>query len=122
MNLFDEDEMQRIRADAEALLETPGRILTYSKVSNGAGGFKETFTPGGELLCAIAPVGAGGRSAGSAGERLNEATTHVTTWPAATTVTTDDRVEVDGVVYTVTALREFGAMAATRRVECKELD
>lgn len=115
------EEMADIRTDAEEQLLDTGRILRYSKESDGAGGQDETWTPGPELPCSIAPIGRTGGAASSPGARLNEASTHVTTWPLATEVSAADRCEVDGVVYSITALREFGALNATRRVEVKAL-
>lgn len=115
------EEMEAIRSDAEEQLLDTGRILRYSKVSDGAGGQDETYTPGPETPCSIAPMGKRAGSGTSAGDRLNETTTHMTSWPMATEVSTDDRCEVNGVVYSITALREFGALNATRRVEVKAL-
>lgn len=113
-------EVAEMRADAEAQLLNTGRILRYSKVSDGAGGWKESYVPGPELPCAIAPIGRTGSSS-TTGDRLNEASTHVVTVPAATEVSAPDRCEVEGVVYSITALREFGALNVTRRVEVKAL-
>jgi hypothetical protein len=113
-------ELAEIRRDAEAQLFSVGRILRYSKTADGAGGWDEDYKPGPALPCAIAPVGHIG-SGSSAGERLDEGSTHVTTWPASTEVSSDDRCEVDGVSYSITALREFGALNATRRVEVRAL-
>ena len=103
------------------MLPDEGRVLVYERASDGAGGFDETYTPGSELPCRIAPIGSSGQSSG-AGSRINEASTHVVTFPAETEVRVVDRVEVAGVVYSVTALREFGALNFTKRVEVKALD
>ncbi len=109
-----------MRADAEAQLLNIGRILRYAKVSDGAGGWAETYEPSAELSCSITPVGRKGGSS-SGGDRLNESSTHLTSWPVGTEVSADDRCEIDGVVYSITALREFGALNVTRRVEVKAL-
>ena len=115
-----DQEVAEMRADAEAQLLSTGRILRYGKISDGAGGWNEDFDPGPELPCSIAPVGrVGGSSSG--GERLNESSTHLTSWPAGTEVSADDRCEIDGVIYSITALREFGALNVTRRVEVRAL-
>jgi hypothetical protein len=115
------EEMAEIQTDAEEQLLSTGRILYYSKEFDGAGGQEETYTPGPELPCSIAPVGRTGGAASSPGARLNESSTHVTGWPAGTEVSASDQCEVAGVVYSITALREFGALNATRRVEVKSL-
>jgi hypothetical protein len=114
------EEVEEMRADAVAQLLNTGRILRYEKVSDGAGGWNEDYTPGDELPCSIAPVGRKGGSS-SGGERLNEASTHLTSWPVSTEVSADDRCEVDGIAYSITALREFGALNVTRRVEVRAL-
>lgn len=103
------------------MLPDKGRVLVYSRVSDGAGGHEETYTSGPELSCRIAPIGRSGQS-GSAGSRISEASTHVVTFPAETAVRTVDRVEVDAVTYSVTALRNFGRLNFTTRVEVKALD
>lgn len=114
------EEVADMQADAEAQMLNTGRILRYEKVSDGAGGWNEDYTPGDELPCSIAPVGRiGGSSSG--GERLNESSTHLTSWPASTEVSADDHCEVQGFVYSITALREFGALNVTRRVEVRAL-
>lgn len=115
-----EAEIAEMRTDAEEQLLSTGRILRYSKASDGAGGWKESYAPGPEINCAIAPIGRA-TNAGGAGNRISEATTHVVTWPAATEVSAKDRCEVDGVTYSITALREFGALNVTRRTEVKAL-
>jgi hypothetical protein len=115
------EEVAAIQTDAVAQLLDTGRILRYSKESDGAGGQDETWTPGPELSCSIAPIGRTGGAAGTPGARLNEASTHITAWPAGTEVSAADRAEVNGVTYSITALREFGALNATRRVEVKAL-
>ncbi|HSC20599.1 MAG TPA: hypothetical protein VLC07_02625 [Solirubrobacterales bacterium] len=119
------EEVAEMQADAEAQMLNTGRILRYKKVFDGAGGWNEDYTPFPDpadppLPCSIAPVGRKGGSS-SGGERLNESSTHLTSWPASTEVSADDRCEVDGVLYSITALREFGALNVTRRVEVRAL-
>lgn len=118
--MIDTSEIEQIRSDVEDLLPDTGRVLVHSPKSDGAGGQEETYTPGAELPCAIAPVGQG-RGLSTAGDRINEASTHIATFPAATAIRSVDRVEVDGTVYAVTTLRERGAMSMTKRVEVKAL-
>lgn len=120
MSTVSDAEMASIQADALELLRDTGRILTYGSKSDGAGGEDEDYTPGDELPCAIAPMGRVGRSQ-TAGDRISEASTHVATWPADAAIDARDRVEIGGVVYAITGLRQFGAMSATRRVEVKVL-
>jgi hypothetical protein len=120
MSTISDVEMAEIRADALERLRDTGRILTYSSKSDGAGGEEETHTPGEPLPCAIAPMGRVGKSQ-TAGSRISEASTHVATWPADAAIDARDRVEIGGVIYAITGLRQFGAMAATRRVEVKVL-
>ena len=116
-------ETEATIADGEVALMLPdaGRILKHTTESDGAGGKIETYVPGEELPCRIAPVGrTAGRGSG-AGDRISEASTHIATFPAGTEVRAVDRVEVAGTVYSVTGLRQYGALEFTRRVECKEL-
>lgn len=114
------EEIASMRADAEGQLLSTGRILRYEKVADGGGGWDEKYEPGPELPCSIAPVGRTGRGT-SGGDRINETSTHLTSWPVSTEVSADDRCEIDGVVYSITGLREFGALNVTRRVEVKAL-
>ena len=120
MSTISDAEMVGIQADALELLRDTGRILAYCAKSDGAGGEEEAYTPGEELPCAIAPMGRVGKSQ-TAGGRISEASTHVATWPADAAIDARDRVEIGGIVYAITGLRQFGAMAATRRVEVKVL-
>lgn len=113
-------EMAEIRSDAEEQLLDTGRIVRYERKPDGAGSHDETYTPGPELPCSIAVIGRTGASS-TGGNQLNEASTHVTAWPSGTEVSASDRCEVNGVTYSITALREFGALNATRRVEVKAL-
>jgi len=119
------EEIAEMRADAEAQMLNAGRILRYAKESDGAGGYEETYTAfpvesDPPLPCSIGPVGRKGGSS-SGGDRLNESSTHLTSWPVSTEVSAKDRCEVNGVVYSITALREFGALNVTRRVEVRAL-
>lgn len=118
MSALSDADLERLRADAAELLRDNGRLLTHSRESDGAGGWEDTYTPGPELPCSIAPYRAGGGS--TAGDRLSEASTHVVTFPHETEVSSSDQVEVNGVVYVVTAVRRYGAMSVNRRVEVRE--
>lgn len=113
-------EIDQIRADAKTMLPNTGRVLAHTSTPDGSGGQTESYTPGSELPCAIAPIRQGGASRVT-GEQLDEASTHITTWPHDTVIRDRDRVRINGVDYAVTARRERGALTFTRRVEVKEV-
>lgn len=118
--MIEQAEIDGIRDDAETLLRDTGRVRVHSTTSEG-GSTVDTYTPGPNLPCAIAPVGTSGSRVAIGGDRLDEASTHVVTFPAPTQVKLSDQVEVNGTIYAVTALRNFGAMSMTRRVEVRAL-
>jgi hypothetical protein len=113
-------EIEEIREEAEQQLLSGARVLVHSSESDGAGGQEADYPPGPEFDCAIAPIGRSSQG-GTAGNRISEASTHVVTCPASIEVRSVDRIEIEGVIYAVTALREFGALNFTRRVEVKAL-
>lgn len=118
--MLTDSELDRIRQDAESLLTDTGHVLTVATVPDGAGGQDETYTPGPELACRIAPLSARG-DRGLVGEQIDERSTHVATFPSDTTIRSVDRIRVNGTDYAVIALREYGSLAFVRRVEVKEI-
>lgn len=118
--MIDEDEIAAIRRESEEQLPNAGRVLKHERVSVGGGGTKDVYAPGPELPCRIAPISS---AAGSsvAGEQIHEDATHVVTFPATTVIKTDDRAEVEGVVYIILGVREYGSLTFSRRAQVKPL-
>jgi len=118
---FPADELDEIRAEAVELLTANGKVSKFTSASDGAGGTIESWVTGAAIPCRLAPLGSS--PAGRTADRLDERTTHVVTLPAETDVTTDDRVEVEGHTYTVTARRHRDeATTFVVRVEVMEVD
>lgn len=112
-------ELAGMRATADRALPDTCTIQRKTAVSDGGGGTTETWADHATgIACRIAP--ASGGETGTAGDRVEDETTHVVTLPALTDITEADRLQVDGQVYEVTAVRKRGAWELTRRVEAKE--
>jgi head-tail adaptor len=111
-------ELARLRADSETLMPDAATRHAQAVVSDGGGGFTETFTAAGTFSCHVAPIGGGERVVGG---RISDRTTHVLSVPAGTTISAADRVVVDGKTFEVTAVRTR-SWEIVRRVEVRELD
>lgn len=116
------DELQAIRAEANAWLPSLCQVLSHAQVADGGGGFTETYTPAGAQACRLAPV-AGGEDATSrqaGGDRISDRSTHILTLQAEAVIREADRVRVDGADYEVVLVRKRPALEAVRRVELRE--
>lgn len=112
-------ELAAMRSTADAALADTCTIQRKTSVSDGGGGTTDTWPDHATgIACRIAP--AGGGETGTAGDRVNDETTHIVTLPALTDITEADRLTIDGQTYEATAVRKRGAWEITRRVECRE--
>ena len=113
-------ELDRIRSDALSLLSATGRVWHRTTEVTDGGGTTDSWTPGANLPCRIAPIG-GGEDGTRPGDRISDRTTHVVTLPAYTTIAETAQVEVGGAgLYEVTAVRERTFDELVRRVEVVE--
>lgn len=110
-------DIASMRATAEQALPGTAVITSGTLTSDGGGGYTEAFTAAGTVACRVAPASGTEREEG---DRISADSTHVITLPAATTVETDDRIEVAGVTYNVTAVRDR-SWETTRRVEARKV-
>lgn len=110
-------DLASMRATAEQAL--PGTAVVYggTLVSDGGGGWDETFTAAGTVACRVAPASGAEREEG---DRVTAESTHIITLPAGTSVETDDRIDVAGVTYNVTNVRDR-SWETTRRVEARKV-
>lgn len=113
-------EVASMRTTAERALPSTCTIQRKTSVSDGGGGTTETWASYAEdVACRVAP--AGGGETGTAGDRINDETTHIVTLPALADITEADRLVIDGQTYEATAVRKRGVWEITRRVEAKEV-
>lgn len=113
-------ELDQIRSDAQELLQSTCQIFARTTAQSGGGGVTESWNPGADIPCRIAPISARERRA--AGSRISDESTHVVTLPAYTEIEATSRLQIDGAGgYSVTGIRtrEFDEMV--RRVEVREL-
>jgi hypothetical protein len=111
-------ELARIRADSETLTPETGRVLLKVSTPSEGGGQRDSWVPGADLPCAIVERNA---MSGSAGDQLDERTTHVVTLPARSAVSVLSRVQVDGYgTFEVTGVHTR-SYEIVRRVECMQL-
>jgi hypothetical protein len=116
-------ELAEVRSEIEIVMPETGRILYRSEEKTAGGGTKATYTPGDDLPAAIAPqrrIISGGE-ADTAGDRIDDRTSHLITLPATTVVSSKDRVELDdwGVFEVLAA--EKRSEAITKRVQAREV-
>lgn len=110
-------DLTSMRATAEQALPATAIIQSGTLTSDNGGGYTETFTASGTVACRVAPVGGSEREEG---DRISALSEYVITLPAETTVETDDQIEVAGVTYNVTAVRDR-SWELTRRVEARKV-
>jgi hypothetical protein len=88
------------QAEVQAFFDQSGTVWTHGWASNGAGGLIASYTAGATVACIMRP------SKRIATETLEAgATTSRDRWdigiPVGTTISTQDRFEVDGIFYEV---------------------
>lgn len=94
-------------------------IERRTRVSDGGGGFTDTWAPiATGVRCMIAPD-AGGEGE-TAGDRVVDESTHTVTLPAGQDITEADRITLAGATYEVTLVLNTGAWETLRRAQVKE--
>jgi hypothetical protein len=125
---LDAGEITQARVDLEAELLPDEATIKRATLKRIAGGGRETtWNTLATVACSIAPVGGGepaslhqAGTTGTAGDRIDDRTTHVLSVPAETDITEADRIEASGATYEVNLVRKRGAWELLRRVELKE--
>jgi SPP1 family predicted phage head-tail adaptor len=116
---MDTNELDRLRADLEAdLLPDTCYILTKVRTSNGAGGWTTTTVTSDTVACRLDPLR--GREAVVAGVQ-QPFHGYMLTLPNGTTITTDQKVEVNGVRYNVISMDADKSWAASVRALVERL-
>jgi hypothetical protein len=121
--ILSDAELAEVRAEIEIVMPETGRILYRTEEQTDGGGNQATYTPGPDLPAAIAPqkrIISGGE-VGSAGDRIDDRTTHIITLPATTEVSGKDRVELDGWGVFEVLAAEKRSEAITKQVEAREV-
>lgn len=114
-------QINRSRKRFAALLPDRALIERPTDVSDGGGGFTQTWASlASNVPCRLAPVGGGEGNAPSAGARLSDAATCTITFAAGRDISEADRVTIAGQVFNVLLVRRRGAYEITRRVEARE--
>lgn len=123
MSLSDRD-LAAARAPFVDWLDTTATVMTYARVSDGGGGFTETWTREDDSVPArVAPLGLGGSGSGERtprGDRIDDQATVIITLPAGTAITDSDRLCVEGVTYEVMNVR-VRSRELSRRVEARQV-
>jgi hypothetical protein len=109
------EQARRIGLKDEAAL-----IFEFSSEDDGGGDTKTTWKPQAKKVRGrIDPVGTKGTGT-SFGAQIDESTTHVITLDPTAKVSSRDRVEIEGVMWTITS-RHFVTQGASIQVQVKEL-
>lgn len=99
-------------------LGTTGRIWARTRTITDGGGTADTWTPGPNIECRIAPI-SGGLEEG-AGEAISDRTTHIATIPAYTAVEEGAQMTIEDGQYEVTYVRKRTFDELVRRIELVE--
>jgi hypothetical protein len=116
-------QIERARLRFATLLPDLALIERPTKVSDGGGGYTQTWATLADMVpCRLAPVGGGEDDRGGAGggDRISDESTAILTFAAGTDVTESDRVTVAGQRFDVLLVRHRGQYEITRRVEARE--
>lgn len=96
------EEMAQMRAVQEAALPNTAVILRFPLVSDGMGGYIDTWQPTGTAPCRVSSVNSRAYAETEQGLQLVSETRWVVTLPAGTEVSAKDQLQVGDVVYEVT--------------------
>lgn len=107
----------QLRGLAFLALSDTGYILSLSGTTDAGGGEIQTWGTAGTAACKIESLGGGETVVAS---QLSDRSTHLITLPPLVTVDHDDRFEVNGDTYEITAVRSRTA-EWTRAVEAVEI-
>lgn len=115
-------DVASMRATAEDALPGTCVIHAGTLASDGGGGYTETFSALGTVVCRLAPAVSRGGGEAERGDRISAEADWVLTIPAGTTVETDDRVTTGGGTYNVVAIRDRDDWEITRRLEVTKIE
>ena len=97
-----------------ALVEEAAQVFRNTPTDDGGGDVHDKWQPlGNKVAGRIDSVGRKGAEQ-LFGEQIDEATSHVVTLEPGVDVTPDDRVEIEGIMWTITGQAIFTEAASTR--------
>ena len=111
-------ELARLRTDLEQTLPDQCNILTFSRTSDGMGGWSETWgTTYSAVPCRLDFIG--GREAVQSGA-LIPYTRAIVTLPQATVITTQNRIEHGGNTYNIQTVN-LGSWLGVKRASVEKI-
>lgn len=111
-------DVAKMRATAGSALPDTCVLMRNTLVSDGGGGYTETFAAGGTVSCRLSPQGGVERELG---DRITPEADWVITLPPTTFIETDDRIMVAGGTFDVVAVRARANWEITRRVDTRKV-
>lgn len=106
-------DLERMQADQEVLMTETVYIQKRTKVSDGAGGFAETWNTVVTVKGRIAPISLSGREV-VIGGRITPTAAYVITLPWDTEVEGSDRLQIVSTQYEVVKIEERSGKTALR--------
>ena len=113
-------DLQGMRATLEQSLPGTAVIQTLSLTPDGMGGGTSTWTAAGTVDCRLTRLSSVRGDEAEHGDRIAPEADWMLTLPAETQITTEDRVVVGGVTFTVSAMHAPRSWEISRRVELVE--
>jgi len=110
---MDTGELERLRADLDALLPDTAYILSVTYSPDGYGGLSETWGTASTCLCRIDPLRGGEVLTGGAVQPWHG---YQFTAPHGVTLTSENRVKIGAVTYSVKSVDAGKSWAGSTRV------
>ena len=111
-------DLKYMRSSIEELLPGTCYILSTTLVSDGAGGFTETWGTAGTADCRLDARSGGERTQGAS---IQPVFSYMLTVPHDTTIAENNRVEVDSETFTVTSIDAGKSWDASLRVTLERI-
>jgi head-tail adaptor len=118
MTLLSTEELSALRADIAPLLTGTAIIERAQEVSDGQGGFAESWSPVGTVSARLEPYRIAGRGQETTGEIPMTLNQWVVITPAETDISALDRVKISNRYFDVNSVRSPRTDEVTTRVEC----
>lgn len=112
--MLDNSMLAAMREAIAELLPDTCDILTVTQTSNGQGGLNETWAVAySDVPCRLDVIS---KREAAQGGAVQQFTGHVLSLPYDTTISDNDRVEIDDVTYAVTGINDGQSWKAVKRV------
>lgn len=116
--LLSDAELTAIRADIANMLPGTAYVLSVTRASDGAGWFTETWGTAGTVSCRLDPLRGHEQVSGGAVSPFHQ---FVLTLPWTSTLTTENRVTVGGITYSVISVDAAKTWKASTRAVVEKL-